>query len=201
MSEQDDERWITERFDGGGSCADDMRAAIARGYERGKAEGTADRDRLAKRVAELERVVEFEPHLGWEAAARGDQEAGANADRLAALEQRVGELVEITRGCVDESIEEQDALARLAALRAPGMGSDVDVQRDRADRLAVLVDGLRGTLERTRAEIEALRARVGGARWLLATAHITESLTPKGWLNKRSAWLDADLRTRGEVPR
>ena len=165
MNENDDERWITERFRAGDGFREIASAAIARGYERGKAEGAAERDWLTSQLAN-ERTKSHD--LATQVTMLRERLAATQPDvpsRLAALEQRVGEL------------------------------------RDRADRLAVLVDGLRGTLERTRAEIETLRARVGGARWLLATAHITESLTPKGWLNKRSAWLDADIRARGEVPR
>lgn len=40
-----------------------------------------------------------------------------------------------------------------------------------------------------RARIAELEAREKGARWLLATAHITKSLTPPEWHSKREAWL------------
>lgn len=121
MSEQDDERWITERDnEPGASFRTAMRAAIARGYERGKAEreyegqllaiarqqrddAKADRDRLAKRLESAERTIYD----------------GPDADRLAALEQRVGAFVDLVIAVYDPGMPDEEYISRLAALRSP----------------------------------------------------------------------------------
>lgn len=132
MSEQDDEQWITERLDGVGSCADDMRAAIARGYERGKAEreyegqllaiarqqrddAKADRDRLAKRCEEVEADVagadEFLRSTAWE------NPAGA---ATIAARVRLAYEAGVTDGAHNEAMVERANASRLAAIRARG---------------------------------------------------------------------------------
>lgn len=190
-----DEKWIKERRSNlDVSHGDDLRAALARGREQGRAEGAEsargwtdaldaeltrvrnaltrfgvpdtagevphhraiqpaervdmlgdDRDRLAKRVEELEQRLEVEEdehaatrvRLATRTRSCGDGERiGALESRLAAQESRLTELVEVLeaheRDLASVSItpsnitRHRDLADRLAALRAPVDGAKAD---------------------------------------------------------------------------
>lgn len=148
MSEQDDEQWITERLDGVGSCADDMRAAIARGYERGKAEGAADRDRLAKRLESADAMIEMYRAKCEVFRERLHAAQPEPSDRLAALEQRVGGIVETLRAKLAEAercAQESADIMRRARDRAESYClrlGEAESQRDALRQHALKLDGL-----------------------------------------------------------
>lgn len=173
----------------------DMRAALARGRAQGHADVAqlkahvaaaerardtfqadadsfaADRDRLAKRCEELLATGEMyraeterlEIQLGRTCAAL------PNA-RLAALEQRVGALVEALSACFGGGgLGSYTALAdRLAALRSPGVGAD-DRCRRATQRLVEIAgaDGpmsLEDAIEWAGGKVEALESALATSR-------------------------------------
>lgn len=113
----DDGKWIEDRMELLTSYEKDLRAAIALGREQGMAEGSAkaaemhrmltameaDRDRLAKRVQELE-------------AGQPSGNPGEFESRLAATDARLTALVE----ALQADVGPVELGRRLAALRAPG---------------------------------------------------------------------------------
>ena len=214
MSEQDDEQWITERLDGVGSCADDMRAAIARGYERGRGEsrdeiGNAvaildeagvecedeigertlagrvaalhrDRDRLAKRCADLESRLAIADKAEAHARAQVDayHDIGASS-RLAALEQRVGGIVETLRAKLAEA--ERCAQESADIMRRA---------RDRAESYCLRLGEAESQRDAFRAHAIKLDALCVRAANLL-----------RDWCGTEPRALAEDIRARGEVPR
>lgn len=122
----------------------------------------ADRDRLAKRCEDLVREMDAVRLTAAGERKRAAKELTHGNDRLAALEQRVGALVEVL---MTQDWSSEDFEDRLAALRAPGVGApDLDA-RD----LRNLRDSYKGIAQvLADAEIEPGHSQPDSVRLLVA---------------------------------